>query len=200
MIGGFGAWYALGAVAGWTDASVAPSAPQGGLLLGPATLLVALLLHAAVQQVVFFRVVPKNAAEGLHARGVAPSRAVAVSVLVAIPFFVAIHDVRAGLRLLDLAVAGGVFGLLYLHTGSLGLGIGAHLGALYAGNLVVAAPGATVGPTLLRVTGSLPGVLGTVDRYGFPKLLAAYLLVLAWLRWRRGELPVERTIARTRQR
>lgn len=194
---GFGAWFALGALLGQTTVEASMSYPGGSLPLGLAILLVALVLHAAVQQVVFFRVILENAAEGLHGRGAAPSTAVVGAALVAIPFFVAIHGVTTGLRLLDLAVAGGIFALLYVHTGELALGIGVHLGALYGGSVLFApAARAAGGPVAFEVSGSLPGLLGVVDQYGFPKLVVAYLLLTGWLAWRRGELPVETAIAR----
>lgn len=157
----------------------------------------ALVIHAGIQQLVFFRVILGNAAEGLFGRGVAPSRAVIGGSLVAIPFFVGMHDVPTGLRLLDLVVAGGVFGLLYVHTGELALGIGTHLGALYGGSvLFTSTVGAAGGPVVFQVTGSLPGVLGVVDEYGFPKMVVAYLVLVGWLKWRRGELAIEAGIAR----
>ncbi len=197
VVVGFGAWFALGSALGSTGLAVSTPYPGGSLLLGLTVLLVALVLHAAIQQLVFFRVVLENAAEGLYGRGVAPARAVVGGLLVAIPFFVGMHGVPTGLRLLDLAVAGAVFGLLYAHTGELALGIGAHLGALYGGNVLFSSTaGAAAGPAVFQVTGSLPGVLGVVDAYGFPKMVVAYLVLVGWLRWRRGGLAIEAGIAR----
>lgn len=184
---GFGAWRGGTAALGGTSVTVAPSVPQGSVLLGVIAPFVALVLHAAVQQVVFFRVILKSAAEGLHSRGVGAVAAVAGAVPVAVLLFVVMHGQAGPLRLLDLAVAGGIFGLLYLHTGELALGIGAHFGAL-SGGIVVSA--------VVGVTGSLSGVPGVLDQYGFPKMLVAYVAILAWLRWRRGEVPVRTDIAR----
>lgn len=186
VIIGLVTWTGLGAIVGGTSVQVSPATPEESVLAWVVVPAGALLLHAAVQQVVFFRVILKNAAEGLHARGVDPRRAALASVPVAVLFFVLMHGSGTPLRLLDLAVAGGVFGLLYLHTGELGLGIGAHFGTLYAGSLVAA---------VIRVTGSLSGVLGTVDQYGFPKLAVAYLVLLGWLVWSRGASSIQPDIA-----
>lgn len=183
---GFGAWTGVTSALGGTSVTVAPSVPQGSVLLGVIAPFVALVLHAAVQQVVFFRVILESAAEGLHSRGLGARRALAGAVPVAVLLFVVMHGQAAPLRLLDLAVAGGVFGMLYLHTGELALGIGAHFGALYGGIVVSA---------LLRVTGSLSGVPGVLDQYGFPKMLVAYVVILAWLRWRRGAVPIRSDVA-----
>lgn len=184
---GVGAWTGLAAVAGGASVALSPSLPRGSVLVGLVLPFVALVLHAAVQQVVFFRVVLGTAAEGLHSRGVAPARAAVAAVPVAVLLFIAMHGVLTPLRVLDLAVAGGIFALLYLHTGELALGIGAHFGALYAGIVVSA---------LVVVTGSPPGLLGVVDGYGFPKMVVAYVVVVAWLRWTRGELTLRHGVAR----
>jgi hypothetical protein len=63
------------------------------------------------------------------------------------------------LRVLDLAVAGSLFGLLYPQTGELGLGIGAHFGRLYSDIVVSAA---------VQVTGFQSEILDVLDQYGFP--------------------------------
>lgn len=165
---------------------VSPSTPDESILFWLILPFVALVLHAAVQQIVFFRVILKNAAEGIHSRGVTASKAIVAAVPVAVVFFIAMHGSMTPLRVFDLAVVGGIFGLLYLHTGELGLGIGAHFGAFYAGTLLFA---------VVRVSGSLSGVLGRIDQYGFPKMVLAYIVVLAWLLWRRGDIPHHDSIA-----
>lgn len=185
---GAGGWTGLTSVLGGTTVKLAPSVPRGSVLLGLVLPFVALLLHAAVQQVVFFRVILGTAAEGLHSRGVSASRAAVAAIPVAVLLFVLMHGSATPLRVLDLAVAGGVFGLLYLHTGELALGIGAHLGALYSGIVVSA---------VVQEGGSLSGTLGALDRYGSPTMLIAYAVVVAWLLWWRGGLPIQRDVARS---
>jgi len=176
---GLGVWAGVGSGLGGKTVLVSPSIPAESALFGLILPSVALVLHAAVQQVVFFRVILESAAEGLHSWGMNASQTAVVAVPVAVLFFVSMHGSLTPLRVLDLAVAGGIFGLLYLHTGELALGIGAHFGALYAGTLIFA---------VIRVTGSLSGILGAIDQYGFPKMVVAYLLVLVWLAWRREEI------------
>ena len=180
-------WIGVSSLPGGKSVRVSPSTPDESILVWLVVPFVALVLHAAVQQIVFFRVILKNAAEGLHSRGVNARRAVLAAIPVAVVFFIAMHGSTIPLRILDLALAGGIFGLMYLHTGELGLGIGAHFGAFYSGTVVFA---------VIQVTGSLSGVLGTIDQYGFPKMVLAYLVVVAWLLWRHGETPFQRSIAR----
>ena len=180
-------WIGVSSLPGGKSVQVSLSTPDESILFWLVVPFVALVLHAAVQQIVFFRVIVKNAAEGLHSRGVDAGQAVLVAVPVAVVFFIAMHGSTIPLRILDLALAGGIFGLMYLHTGELGLGIGAHFGAFYSGTVVFA---------VIQVTGSLSGVLGTIDQYGFPKMVLAYLVVVAWLLWRYGEIPFQHSIAR----
>lgn len=180
-------WISIGSLSGGISVQVSPSTPDESLLFWLVLPFVALVLHAAVQQIVFFQVILRNAAEGLHSQGVAASQAVLAAVPVATVLFIAMHGSTTPLRILDLAVAGCIFGLMSLHTGELGLGIGAHFGAFYSGTVVL---------SVIQVTGSLSGVLGTIDQYGFPKMVLAYLVVVVWLLWRHRELPLQDSIAR----
>lgn len=183
---GQGVWVGLSSLLGPKTVQVSPSTPDESILFWLVVPFVALVLHAAVQQVVFFRVILKNAAEGLHSRGTNAGRAALAAVPVAVLFFIVMHGSMTPLRVLDLAVVGGIFGLLYLHTGELGLGIGAHFGAFYSGAVVFA---------VIRVAGSLSGALGAIDQYGFPKMVVAYLVVVTWLKSRHGEIPIRTSIA-----
>lgn len=178
-------WLGVSSVSGGKSIHVAPSAPNEPLFGWLVLPFVSLVLHAAVQQVVFFRVILKTAAEGLHSRGVSAGPAALVAIPVATVLFIAMHGSTTPLRLLDLTIAGGVFGLLYVHSGELGLGIGAHFGAFYSGTVVFA---------VVEVTGSLSGAFGAIDAYGFPKMVGAYLVVLAWLVWKRGGIPIQKPI------
>lgn len=181
-------WLGVSSVFWGKSVHVAPSTPSEPLLVWLVLPFAALVLHAAVQQVVFFRVILKTAAEGLHSRGVNAGTAALVAIPVATVLFIVMHGSATPLRLLDLAVAGGVFGLLYVHSGELGLGIGAHFGAFYSGTIVFA---------VVQVTGSLSGTLGVIDGYGFPKMVGAYLVVLAWLVWQHGGFPVRESIVQS---
>lgn len=184
---GFTVWAWFSSLLGEKSVQLSVSQPGDSVLFWLVIPMVALVLHAAVQQVVFFRIILKTAAEGLHSRGMNASRAAVTAIPVAVLFFILMHGSTTPLRVLDLAVVGGIFGLLYLHTGELGLGIGAHLGALYFG---------TLSAGVFRVTGSLSGMLGVIDQYGFPKMVVSYLVVVVWLILRRGEIPRQYSIAR----
>lgn len=190
---GFGVWAAASAALGWSRVSVAPSGPDGSIA-APLLLLVALWLHVWAQDVVFFRVVIENAAEGLSSRGVAPPRSVVIGLAVAVLWFFAPHRVAGPVDALDLAVAGGVFGLLYLHTAELALPIGVHLGMNYGGGPLFGY-GTGDGLQVVHVVQSLPAAVPGQAR-NWTVLAVAYLLALAWLRWRRGEVRLVRAIAR----
>lgn len=180
-------WIGVSSLSGGKSVRMSLSTPDESILFWLVVPFVALVLHAAVQQIVFFRVILGTAAEGLHSRGVDARRSILAAVPVAVVFFIAMHGSTVPLRILDLALAGGVFGLMYLHTGELGLGIGAHFGAFYSGTVVFA---------VIQVTGSLSGVLGTIDQYGFPKMVLAYLVVVAWLLSQHKKIPLQRSIVR----
>lgn len=206
LVGGFlaiglvtGVWHALGVAMGWTEIQLTLSATDEPLLLGLGTFTIALGIHAAIQQVVFFRVIPKNAAEGLYSRGLNPPRAVLAGILVTLPFFLSIHELFPTLRIVDLLLVGLVFGLLYAQTGDLALGIGLHTG-IFVVTFVIFAPaaGQGLGPTVFEVAQSLPAVLGVIPEYGFPNVIAAYLVLVGWLYWRRGEVAIRREIAARR--
>ncbi len=178
-------WIGIGSVSGGKSIHVSPSTPDESILFWLIFPFAALVLHAAVQQVVFFRVILKNAAEGLYSRGIDVNWAALAAVPVAVILFIAMHGSTTPLRILDLAIAGGIFGLMTLHTAELGLGIGAYFGAFFSGTIVF---------TMIEVTGTFSGVLDTIDQYGFPKMVLAYLVVVAWLLWQHGELPVQHSI------
>lgn len=181
-------WTGLNSILGGTTLVVAISVPQGSVLVGLVFPFVALVLHAAVQQIVFFRVILKTTAEGVHSRGVTPGKAAIGSIPVAVLLFILMHGEVTPLRALDLAVAGTIFGLLYLHTGELALGIGAHFGALYGGTLASA---------VFEENGSLSGLLGVLDQYGFSAMIIGYVMIIAWLLLWRGELQIQSDIARS---
>jgi hypothetical protein len=184
---GNGVWIGLGSLFGGRSVQISPSVPDESVLSWLLIPFVALILHTAIQQIVFFRVILKNAAEGLHSRGMNARQAALAGIPIAVVFFVLMHGSTTPLRVFDLAVAGGIFGLLYLHTGELGLGIGAHFGAFYSGTLLFA---------VFQVTGNLPGLLGRIGEYGFPKMGIGYLVVIAWLMWQRSEIPIQESTAR----
>jgi len=199
LIGGFAAvlfvllaWNGIAAALGWLTIDLVLSNPEVELVF----LFVTFALSAAIQQIVFFRVVLKNAAEGLHSRGVTPLRAVGGGLLVGLLFYVVTHDLPTAIRVVDLVVVGMVYGFLYVQTGDLGFSVGVHFGIWFLGSVLFRSPsGAGSGTVVFEKTGSLPAMLGVIDGYGFPKVLLAGLLVVAWIRWRQGRVPLYREIA-----
>lgn len=187
----FAAWFAAASALGWARVDVALTAPDTSVLAGVGLFVVALGIHVWIQQVVFFRIVVKNAAEGLHNRGLDAPRAVFGGVVVAVPIFIAMHQLQLDLRVADLLVVGLIYGLVYAHTSELALGIGLHLGIFIADQTLFVAPSRTAeGVAVFQVTQSLPGPLQTLATYGFPKMLLAYALVVTYLYWRHGAVPL----------
>lgn len=199
LFGAFGLWVAVTVGLGWATVEVAASSPDLALPLAIAVYVVALGIHSLLQQLVFFRIVVGNAAEGLHSRGVTARRAALAGVLAAVPIFVAMHQLTVNLRMLDLAVVAVIYGLLYVHTGEIAYGSGLHLGIFVAGGvLFVPATAAADTASLLAVEQSLPASFAVLGEYGFPKMVLAYMVLLAVMRWRHGEVPIEADVARWR--
>lgn len=193
-------WWGLASAQGWASVEVSMSAPQRPVWIGLGLFVVALGIHVAIQQVVFFRIVVENAAEGLHSRGLTARRAVHAGVVLAVPIFVVIHQVHLGLRLLDLVVVGLIFGLLYAHTGEVAFGIGLHLGVYVAGQAVfVPAADAAETVSVFQASQTMPGSLDVLAGYGFPKMMVAYGMIVAYLAWRHSGVPLEARIARCRE-
>lgn len=190
-------WFGVAVGLGWATVDVAASAPRLALPAAIGVYVVALGIHALIQQLVFFRIALGNAAEGLHSQGLTARRAALAGILVAVPIFILMHQVTVDLRMLDLAIVGVIYGLLYVHTGDLAYGVGLHLGSFIAGGVLFVPASATPDTaSLLAVTLSPPASLAVLGDYGFPKMLIAYAFLLAFLTWRHGEIPVEADVAR----
>ena len=199
LFAAFALWFVVVVGLGWATVGVAASAPRAALPVAIAVYVVALGIHSLIQQLVFFRVIVGNAAEGLHSRGVTARRAAVAGVLAAVPVFIAMHQLTVDLAMLDLAIVGVIYGLLYVHTGELAYGLGLHLGTFVAGGVLFVPASATAGTaSLLAVRQSLPDSVAVLGEYGFPKVVLAYLLLLAFMTWRHGEVPVEADVARWR--
>lgn len=193
VLAGHAVWYGLGSAVGWTEVALAPSASGGSLAVGLVGLLVAIGANVWVQETVFVAIPLGNAAEGLASRGITPRRAVLAGWVFATLLFAFAHG-RSGLAAwLNLLVALGTFALLYVHTGELALPVGVHLGVNYLSTAVFTSGEA--GTSVFRVTESFGGLAGSVSGGRLPQVLLAYLLLLAWLRWRTGELSVRTDIA-----
>lgn len=186
-------WYAFGTALGWTTVEMALAAPQGSLALALGAAFVAIAVNVWVQDTVYCRVVLQNAAEGLHARDVAPRFALIGGWLVSILYIVEIHS--GSLLRPGLIVAGAIFGLLYIQTGELAYPLGFHLGVNFTGGWVFA-PASLVGEraTVFTVSESLP-LFDALSDPAIPQMMLAYLLVVGWLHWRRGSLSLTPAIA-----
>lgn len=197
---GFGAWLAAGSALGWISVD-APAAPASALGVGLVAVFLAVLVNVWVQELVFVGVTVRNAAEGLASRGAVPSRAVVGAWVVAVSLFALKHRPPTPERALNLLLALGVFGLLYVHSGELALPIGVHAGVNFAGNALVASgPAAGDASAVFVVTRSLTGIAGSLSAGAIPQILVAYLLALGWLRWRRGPIAVDTDLARRPER
>lgn len=184
-------WHAVASTQGWMQIERAtPTAPATvGAWLGAA---VSLAVNTWVQDVVFFAIVLKAAAEGLHSREVTPRRAVLGGWLVSIAFFTMIHGQATLLDTINSVVIAAVFGLLYLHTGDLGLTIGVHWGSSYAAGVLFPTQSG-LGPSVFVVSEALPWAKGELTPIYL--YLATYLLIVGWLTVSRGEVGIETGLA-----
>jgi membrane protease YdiL (CAAX protease family) len=188
-------WYSLGLAGGWTAIEPAVSASQNLVALGVVSAVLSFGLNVWVQDTVYFAVVLRNAAEGFRSRGVVPGRAALGGLVVGVVVFTAIHNIETAVELTDKLLAGTLFGLLYLATGRLALTIGVHGGmAATTGVLFRTGPTVEGGPSIVAVTETLPGLLGTVSARRMPQLVVAALLLAGYLQWRHGSLSIDTTV------
>lgn len=167
------------------------TAPGGAELLGLAALLLGGVLNVWVQQTTFIGIVLKNAAEGLSIRGITAVQAVVGAWVVAVLNFTLVHQPSDLGRVVNLQIVLGMYGLLYVQTGELALPIGVHAGVNYAGGVLVVSPSlAAERLSVIEVTNSLSGVLGSLNAGAVPQTLIAHLLVLVWLELRRRGLSI----------
>lgn len=193
---GHAVWYAVGSALGWTDVTLALSAGDGSLAVGLLALFVAVGVNAWVQETVFVAVPVRNAAEGLAARGATPRRAVLAGWALAVLLFAFAHG-RSGLAAwVNLLAALGTFALLYAHTGELALPVGVHFAVNFSGSALFAPASGEGGLAVFRVAESLDGLAGGLSGGRLPQILVAYLLLLAWLRWRHDTVSVRADIAK----
>lgn len=194
MFAGTALWHGVGTVFGWTSFNVAltPTITEG---LWFVALLVPWYFSGLTQSLLSLALVIKNGAEGLSARGYAPTHAVTGAFVVAVVFFVFRHDPTTVTGVLHSVVGGAVFTLLYVHSGNLALSIGAIGGANYINSFVFADPKNPASPLsegleLVHVTKSFPEGIDFLAQLNLPAMLFAYLLALGWLKWRRDGVTV----------
>lgn len=189
---GFGVWLGLGTLWGWAEIELTASAPSGTFAIGLLTLLIAVALNAGVQETVFTGLLIKNGAEGLATRGISPTRAVIGAWVVAALLFAWIHNPSAPGQVVTLLIGLALYGLLYVHTGELALPIGVHTGVNYTGGVLISSP--TLGgesASLVDVSNTLSGILGSLNDSAVPQILIAYILLLGWIKFKRGHVGIE---------
>jgi len=190
-------WYGLGLAGGWTGVEVSMTAPQDSLGVGLVGTVLSFGLNVWVQDTVYFAIVLRTAAEGFQSRDLAPRRAAAGALVVAVLFFTVIHGLSGPVELADKLLAGTVFGLLYLYTGELALTLGVHWGiSATAGVLFPVAAMVEGSPSVFEVTEAVPGLVGTVSARRMPQLVIASVLLLGWLQWRHGEVSIDTSLTR----
>lgn len=187
-------WHLLIASLGLTRIEVSLTAPEGSIVFRLVGTMVSLAVNSLVQDLVFFAIVLKGAAEGFHSRGMEARRAVVGGWLVGILFFTVIHGLEGPVDVLAHLVGGAVFGALYVHTGELALTLGVHWGSSWAaGNLFAGPAVANQFPSLFEVTTLQAGIRGLW--VSIPLYLVTYMLLVGWLRWRRGDVPIQPSLA-----
>lgn len=201
VLGGFVAvilghviWISAGSMLGWTSISGVASAPSGRpVAIAAAMGLAALAVNIWVQETVYFAVVGRAVAEGVRNRGVTARRAVLGGLVGGAVFMALSHE--GTLQRPELLFAGLVFGALYVQTGDLGLSIGAHLGVNFSGHALFVTEGVGERVSIFYVVDSMPGVIEWASAARLPQLLIGYVLVLAVVYWRTGDVGVVEGLA-----
>lgn len=194
IVAGHLVWYGVGDMVGWGDVNVVLAAPAGeSILVGLATVLVAVFLNVWVQETAYFAVVARSVADGARARGVVARHAVLVGLVGGVVFMWLIHE--GSFQRPELLVAGLVYGALYVQSGDLGLSIGAHAGVNVSGSILFV-DGGTTEMAVVEVVMSPQGpVLQWLGTARIPQMLVAYAVLVAGLWWWRGDAGVVEGLA-----
>lgn len=158
-----------------------------------------LLLGNVYEEVVYRRIAIKNFANGLAARGLSPTVAVAAGTAASLVLFGAFHVPLRGnvIVAVDAALVGVTFSLAYILTGDLGLSTGVHFGRLPT----VFMYGVTIGG--FEVTSAVtftPDTLAANLEVKLVRLGVICLGILAWSYHVRGEIRVAESVHRQRDR
>lgn len=196
-VGGGLAVVAAAAALGYAEMTAVVRFAGGSVVVGALLVFVGNAVDVLLQQLVYQGIMLRNSIEGLRARGLSRPAAAGAAATLVVAVFLGYHVVlQAGVFGTDLdpvaaglsiTVLGAIAALLYLQTGSLSLPIGVHAGATYllAVVAVTVTPPAPA-PTIFAVTYTVSGPVALLTAAQVPELMAAYLLVLAWLRWGRN--------------
>ena len=201
--------YALALAAGWFDVTGTVVSPPGQPFV--AAILADVVVVAGIagwEQLVFRGYVVKNLAEGLNSPIIGARWATVIAILIPSVLFGLAHVSNPNATLLSTVntmLSGIVFGAAYALTGELALPLGLH----FAWDFVQAfgfgrsgnAPG--LGAFLVVMEGDSAARLWTGWPYtvdggllGTGGLVLALLLIVAWVRWRRGSVRLDLSLVR----
>jgi membrane protease YdiL (CAAX protease family) len=197
MAVGTGVWYGIGVAMGWTAVELAWTYEGGPVGLWVGLMVLVWGTSGVYQATLYFGLWLTNAAEGLATRGLSTRQAVVGAWAVTAVLFVLRHT-PGDLGEVGVLLAGGtVFGAMYVHSGELALPIGA-IGLGNFVNLVLFVPHdqELAAPVVFEVTQSLPAGLAPLADPRLPQMVIGYLVVAAWLQWRRDGLSIDASITR----
>lgn len=175
--------------------------PDAALLGGLIVFFAALVGVAFYQEFIYRGSFITNAVEGLTARNISRPVSAGSALLASTLAFALIHlpgavlaDANVGLVFMMTALLGGLLGVTYLRTEELALPMGLHLGVNYVlmnifGIGAADPPGV---PSLLTVEHTATGLWSA--SHGIPlsvAILASYVIVLLWTRWRTPDRTVQ---------
>lgn len=198
LLGATALWHGLGVVMGWTTVEVAIDPADVTAVLWLVALLVPWYFSGLTQALFSVALVTRNAAEGLAAREATLAQAATGAVIVAVLFFTLRHSPSGLPRVLSLVVGGGVFTLLYVHSGNLALTIGAIGSANYTANFVFTSTATGVPAAerlqVFRIAKSYPEAVEVLTQANLPVMVLTYLLAVGWLVWQRDGVTIHPSI------
>lgn len=177
---------------------VAYSAADGSFTIAMLTVVVAYVCVAVWEESVFRGLFITNGAEGLG--WVSPQVAVATAMSLAAVVFGVLHFQQApsALSLLFWVGMGVVLALAYAITGELALPIGLHFAYNFVGNSVFGITGVATDqlPTLFRLSFTGPKIFVRVAGVVNAAFIGVgFVLLLAWIQWRYGDLNLHTELA-----
>lgn len=156
-----------------------------------AVMIVFFLANNVFEEVVYRGIFITNAAEGLQSRSISRTPAVLIGLALSAPVFGLTHFLHGPGGIVTSAIAGVLFGVAYVLTGSLGLPIGVHFGGVaysvitqeqFAGGLTLPSP--LVAEPLVE-----PSLVGAVEAW-IVRALAGIGLVCLWVYVFSGEIRI----------
>lgn len=182
---------------GWATITAWFAPGNASFGVGVAVFVLGFVFVAVWEEVAFRSILFTNAADGFT-RWTSSRTAVVLATLVTAVLFGVIHlnQAPSPLAITYWIVVGAIPTVAYALTGELALPIGLHFAYNFAGNNLFDVAGTNFAPSVihLSITGpeSVAGLAGVVD---FAWGIAGVLLVVAWVRWRTGDVAVASRIA-----